>query len=47
MKNKTADTAPHSHFGTLQRWRLFWLLSALACIVELIAWRTVDWTLQR
>jgi hypothetical protein len=43
MKNQTAGTAPRSHLGTLQRWRLFWLLAALASIVELIAWRTVDW----
>ena len=43
MKHKTADTATRLHFATLQRWRLFWLLAALASIVELTLWRTVDW----
>jgi hypothetical protein len=42
MKNEAVDTAA-PQFDTLQRWRLFWLLAALASIVELIVWREVDW----
>jgi len=44
MKMTTADTVTHRHAGTLQHWRLFWLLAAVASMIELIAWRTVDWS---